>query len=132
MEKRQPISMGRTPKNPEFHYWTEVTKKGFSGKPVTDRYEYEIRTKPDGQQYNYRIVTTLRGLRTETIYSECCGQPLKIIKGKKVTTFEYNKDGLLTKRTLPDGKRVSLDYNKKCKKVSKVVDGKSWTKFSYG
>ena len=123
--------MIQTPKTPEFHYWSEVTKEGIGGKPVTNRYEYEIRVKPDGQQYNYRIITVINGLRTETIYSECCGQPLKIARGKRVTSFEYNKDGLLTKKTFPSGKQISLEYYKPCQKVSKVIDGKTWTTFKY-
>ena len=122
---------GFNPKNPDLHYWTEVTKSGIRNKPVTNRYEYEIRIKPDGQQYTYRILTKVNGLETETIYSECCGLPTKIISDKKVTSFEYNKGGLLTKKTLSNGKQISLSYNQVCKKVSKVVNHKGWTKFNY-
>ena len=125
---------GSNPKNPDLHYWTEVTKTrpGQKSKPVTNRYEYEIRIKPDGQQYNHRIVTVVNGQRTETVYSPNGGQPLKIVKGKRVTSFEYDKDGLLTKKTLPNGKTTALEYHKRCKKVSKVVEGTNWTKFDYG
>ena len=122
---------GSNPKNPELHYWTEVKKAGPNGKPVTNRYEYEIRIKPDGQQYTYRIATKVNGLQTETIYSECCGLPIKISRGNKVTNFKYNENGLLMKKTLPGGKQISLDYNSACKKVSKVVNNKGWTKFDY-
>ena len=120
---------GANPKNPELHYWTEVTKPGFGGKPITNRYEYEIRIKPDGQQYTYKTITVINGLRTETIFSECCGQPLKIAKGKRVTSFEYD-DGLLKKKTLPDGKTIALEYDKGCRKVSKVVDSKAGPSFA--
>lgn len=87
------------PKNPDFHYWTTVTKKSIEGTESASRYEYEIKTKPDGQQYTYRIATDVEGIKTETIYSECCSLPLKITRGKDVTTFEYNAKGLLTKKT---------------------------------
>ncbi len=122
---------GSDPKNPDLHYWTEVTKKGLSGSPVTNYYEYEIKTKPDGQQYTYRIVTKVNGVKTETIYSECCSLPIKIARGNKVTNFEYNSDGLLTKKTSSTGDNIVLDYDKKCKKISKVFKNKKWTKFSY-
>ena len=129
---------GADPKNPESHYWTEVTKTVASKKGTpkdkgkTNRYEYEIRAKSDGQQYTYRVVTTINGFKTETIYSKHGGKPLKIVQGKSVTSFEYDSDGLLTKKTLPNGKHIALKYHKKCKKISRVTDGKMWTKFKYG
>ena len=119
------------PKNPDFHYWTEVTKLGLGGKQVSNRYEYEIRVKPDGQRYTYRIMTRVNGLETETTYSQSFGLPTKIVRGKEVTSFEYNKDGLLTKKRYASGEKISLAYNKTCGKVSEVVDKKGWTKFNY-
>lgn len=122
---------GSNPKNPDDHYWTLVTKKGFDNKAVTNRYEYEIKTKPDGSRYTYRILTKINGIKTETIYSECCGLPLKIARGKHVTNFEYNAKGLLTKKSSTKGDFVKIDYDKKLNKISKVQNNKGWTKFSY-
>ncbi|MBC77437.1 MAG: hypothetical protein CME64_15645 [Halobacteriovoraceae bacterium] len=122
---------GSNPKKPNDHYWTEVTKTGFNGKPVTNKYEYEIKTKPDGARYTYRIATKINGIKTETIYSECCGLPLKIARGKHVTNFEYNDDGLLTKKTSTKGDFVQIEYDKKHKKIKKVTNAKGWTKFAY-
>lgn len=122
---------GSNPKKPNDHYWTEVTKTGFNGKPVTNKYEYEIKTKPDGARYTYRIETNINGINTETIYSECCGLPLKIARGKHVTNFEYNDDGLLTKKTSTKGEFVKIDYDKKLKKISKVTNASGWTQFDY-
>lgn len=122
---------GSDEKNPDMHYWTTVTKKGLNGKPVSNYYEYEIRVKPDGEQYTYRIVTKINGLKTETIYSECCGLPLKIARGDKVTNFEYNEDGLLTKKTSSTGENIELAYNSRCKKIAKVLKSKKWTNFDY-
>jgi YD repeat-containing protein len=34
------------PKNPDFHYWTTVSKKPLDGAETSSRYEYEIKTKP--------------------------------------------------------------------------------------
>lgn len=119
------------PKNPDFHYWTSVTKKGYDGKPVTNKYEYEIKTRPDGSHYTYRIYTDINNIKTETIYSECCSLPLKIARGKHVTTFEYNEDGLLTKKSSTKGDFVNIEYNKQLKKIEKVVNNSGWTNFSY-
>ncbi|MFA6237397.1 MAG: DUF6531 domain-containing protein [Bacteriovorax sp.] len=119
------------PKNPDFHYWTTVTKKPSDGPETVSRYEYEIKSKPDGQQYTYRIATEMDGIKTETIYSECCSLPLKITRGKDVTTFEYNAKGLLTKKTSTKGEFVQLDYDDKINKITKVVNNEGWTTFQY-
>lgn len=122
---------GANSKNPDDHYWTEVTKVGFNGKPVTNKYEYEIKTKPDGAKYTYRILTNISGIKTETIYSECCGLPLKIARGKHVTNFEYNEDGLLTKKASTKGDFVKIEYKKDINKIAKVTNSDGWTSFDY-
>lgn len=122
---------GANPKNADNHYWTEVTKKGFSGKLVTNKYEYEIKKRPDGSSYTYRIYTKINNIKTETIYSECCGLPLKIARGKHVTNFEYNGKGLLTSKTSTKGDFVKITYDKKLNKISEVKNQSGWTKFKY-
>lgn len=119
------------PKNPDMHYWTTVSKKPAEGPETSSRYEYEIKSKPDGQQYTYRIATDVDGIKTETIYSECCSLPLKITRGKDVTTFEYNAKGLLTKKTSTRGEYVELAYDDKINKITKVVNNEGWTTFQY-
>lgn len=122
---------GANPKNPKDHYWTKVTKPGFDNKPVTNHYEYEIKTKKDGSRYTYRIMTAINGIETETIYSECCSLPLKIKRGNHVTNFEYNEDGLLTKKTSTKGDNIAISYDDKLKKITKVVNNGDWTTFQY-
>lgn len=119
------------PKNPDYHYWTIVTKRSPTGKEVSNRYEYEVKARPDGSQYTYRILTKINGLKTETIYSECCSLPLKITRGNHVTSFEYNKKGLLTKKTSTKGDYIELKYHKKFNKITRVVNKKGWTNFKY-
>lgn len=122
---------GSDPKNADLHYWTTVSKKNLLGKMTKSRYEYEIRTRADGSQYTYKILTDLNGDKTETVYSECCGLPLKIARGKQVTNFEYNDKGLLVKKNSTEGENVALEYNDKYNKISKVVDRAGWTSFKY-
>lgn len=122
---------GSDVKNPDLHYWTSVTKEDFTGKPVTNRYEYEIRVRPDGSQYTYRIYTVINDVKTETIYNECCSLPLKIARGNQVTTFEYNDKGLLTKKSSTKGEFVNLEYHQDFNKITRVVNNEGWTKFEY-
>jgi YD repeat-containing protein len=119
------------PNNKDNHYWTTVSKKGFDGKMVNNRYEYEIKKRPDGSSYTYRILTNVNGLETETVYSECCSLPLKIKRGKQVTTFDYNDKGLLVKKASTRGDYVELKYHKKHNKITRVVNNKGWTNFEY-
>lgn len=120
----------RNPSNKN-HFWTLVTKEGISGKPMTNRYEYELKQKPDGSLYTHRILTDIAGLKTETTYSVCCGLPLKIARGAKVTNFEYNDLGHLVKKSSSSGQFVNIDYDKTLNKISKVTNNKGWTKFGY-
>ena len=121
---------GSDKNNPDMHYWTTVSKKGFDGKWRDNKYEYEIRRKKDGSTYTYRIFTSVNGRDTETVYSECCGLPLKITQGKDVTTFTYD-DGLLTSKVSTRGEMVKLKYNKKLKKISWVKNNEGETFFDY-
>jgi len=119
------------PKNPDHHYWTIVGKKSPSGKLVSNRYEYETKVRPDGSHYTYRILTKINGVRTETVYSECCGLPLKISRGDHTTQFDYNKKGLLVKKTSTKGEYIELDYHKTFNKISKVQTNSGSTNYDY-
>lgn len=122
---------GADSKSPDYHYWTEVTKKNLLGKTVTNKYEYWIKTRGDGSNYTQRILTSINGVSTDTVYNECCGLPVKIARGKHVTNFEYNDKGLLLKKTSTKGDNVALEYDKKFNKISKVTNSDGWTNFSY-
>lgn len=121
---------GANPKNPEDHYWTIVTKPGFDGKPVANRYEYEIKTKPDGAQYTYRILTEINGIKTDTIYNDN-SLPVKIARGNHVTNFEYNQNGLLSKKNSTKGDFVNIEYDDVLNKIKKVVNNEGTTQFEY-
>jgi YD repeat-containing protein len=121
---------GADSRKPDDHYWTIVTKPGFNGEPVSNRYEYEIKTKPDGARYTYRILTEISGIKTETIYGEN-SLPLKIARGSQVTNFEYNNQGLLVKKTSSKGEFVNIEYDSATNKISKVVNNDGTTNFEY-
>lgn len=121
---------GADPKKVDDHYWTVVTKPGFDGKPVANRYEYEIKTTADGSRYTYRILTEINGIKTDTIFAEN-SLPVKIARGTHVTNFEYNSNGLLTKKSSTKGDFVNIDYDDKVNKIKKVVNNEGTTEFEY-
>jgi YD repeat-containing protein len=121
---------GADPKRSDDHYWTIVTKPGFDGKPVSNRYEYEIKARQDGARYTYRILTEINGIKTETIYSEN-SLPVKIARGNHVTNFEYNANGLLVKKSSTKGDFVNIEYDEAINKIKKVVNNEGSTQFEY-
>ncbi len=121
---------GSNPKDPENHYWTTVTKPGFDGKMVSNRYEYEVKTKPDGAQFTYRTVMEVNGIKTETFYNDN-SLPVKIARGSHVTNFEYNPAGLLTKKSSSKGDFVNIEYDSAINKITKVVNNEGTTQFDY-
>lgn len=119
------------PENPDMHYWTNVTKVVPGGQPITNKYEYEMRRRPDGSEYTYRIATEINGVKTETTYSECCSLPLRIVRGSEITTFEYNDKGLLTKKASNRGELVELKYHPEFNKIVQVKNNQGTTDFEY-
>ncbi len=118
------------PKNPDDHYWTIVTKPGFDGKPISNRYEYEIKVNDDGSRYTYRIMTEINGIKTENFYGSN-SLPIKIARGNHVTNFEYNAQGLLVKKTSTKGDFVNIEYEEKINKIKKVTNNEGTTNFEY-
>ena len=119
------------PKNPDLHYWTLVTRVSSKGKKLTDRYEYEIRKKEDGENYTYKTLSIVNKIETSTTYTECCGLPKQIVKGKLITNFDYNKTGQLVSKKSSNGDFVNIGYYKKFDKIKKIEDHNGWTKFAY-
>ena len=108
-----------------FKYFNVIVTKERGKKPnqsvTVDKYEYEFGRRDNGSRYAYKLATVLDGIRTETLYTPCCGKPISINRQGKITRFEYAADGSLTKKIFPDGQRVELSYDKNFKKVSQVV-----------
>jgi len=110
--------------NPEKYFFVTVTKdigKGKSKVVTVDKYEYEFGRRNNGTKFTYKLTEVLDGVRTETVYTPCCGKPISINRDGRITRFEYNDAGALTKKVFPTGRMVSLQYDKKVGKVSKVI-----------
>jgi YD repeat-containing protein len=117
---------------------TSIVTKGPDGKEVSkSAYGYYEKVKLDGERYTYKLTSDLDGDRTETIYNECCGLPLEIVRNGEKTAFEYDTKGHVTKKTTPS-LVTELSYDAKTNKVAKVVkypkDDKSkvtWAQYQY-
>ena len=106
----------------------------------SSRFWYEFRKRKDGSRYNYKSVTWIRGVVTETILTECCGTPQAISQwkvdevpssdssqkwtiggaDKKTTFFDYFPDGMLKKKVGSDGIVTALTYDPAIGKVASV------------
>ncbi|HBQ21741.1 MAG TPA: hypothetical protein DD708_07390 [Deltaproteobacteria bacterium] len=110
--------------NPDKFFNVIVTKE-IGKKPnqatTVDKYDYEFGQRENGTRYTYKLATVLDGVKTETVYTPCCGKPVSINRDGKMTRFEYLPNGLLKNKTSPDGEMVTLFYDNSFNKVSKVV-----------
>lgn len=98
-----------------------VNIKSSEGRSVSNSvYEYVFRNKPNGEEWTYKMMSALDGLRTETVYNECCGLPIFIRRGKEETTFAYDTKGRVTKKTTPN-EVTELSYDARVGKVNRVV-----------
>ncbi|MCO5143544.1 MAG: RHS repeat protein [Oligoflexia bacterium] len=109
-------------KDKDGHYKTTVTNTYSSGKKSETSYEYFEKRRADGSKYRYKLISVVDGEKTETIYNECCGQPLSIVTGGATTRFEYYAgSGLPWKKDSPE-EHIEWQYHTKFKgKITKVV-----------
>ncbi|SNR63037.1 YD repeat-containing protein [Lutibacter agarilyticus] len=80
------------------HYSTKVTRIDEYGDKNTNSYEYFIGIKENSERYTKKIITTIRGIVTETTYDELCSSPIEIIRSNRKTTFKYNNRCLLIEK----------------------------------
>jgi YD repeat-containing protein len=118
------------PQNSKYHYWTNVLKGNNKELPIL-RHEYEIKLSKDGRPYTYRQAITINGSTTDTVFSECCGLPVKITKGSDVVTLDYNSKNQLITKKFSNGTFINLEYDEKTNKIIKATGPDGWTKFSY-
>jgi len=120
------------------HSSVTVKMKDSDGKSLsTSKYEYFMKRKADGEEWQYKTINVLDGDRTETVYNECCGLPLLIKHGNEETSFEYDTKGHVTRKITPT-EVTELSYDSVSGKVTKVLryskfDKKqsSWSQFKY-
>jgi|GEM_PF-5138396 len=109
-------------KDKDSHYKTEVNTTYTSGKKSNTSYEYFEKKRADGSSYRYKLISLVDDEKTETIYNECCGQPVQITSGSNVTKFEYYPGNGLPKEKDSPTENVQWQYHQKFHgKITKVV-----------
>jgi YD repeat-containing protein len=110
------------PKDKEGHYKTTVKTTYGSGKTSETSYEYEEKRRADGSRYRYKLISVVDDEKTETIYNECCGQPLQIVDSSGTTKFEYYGSSGLPKEKDSPLENVQWVYHPKFHgKITKVT-----------
>ena len=99
--------------NPRLHFRRTIKTVRKSRPPSISSYEYWNKKRADGSLYKHQTETIISGLKTKTLYNECCGQPLRIEKGKNVTTFSYYPDSNLLKEKSDPREIRRWQYNRK-------------------
>lgn len=125
----------RDPKNANY-YGVRVLLKEASGARISDsKYEYFSKSRASGEEYTGRMISTIDGDKTDTIYDEKLGFPVKIINNNRTTTMAYDAKGRMVKKTTPL-ETTDLTYDPTVGKVSrvqrKIKSGTViWSEFQY-
>ena len=106
---------------PHTRRYTSHLEKKCKGQ-VTDvsSYEFIHKEKKDGSRYLASIRSDENSDVTKTHYHQTFGKPTSIFKNGVKTVFQYNKSGLIRKRSTPLT-TSTFQYKNSCQKVSKVV-----------
>lgn len=111
----------QNPKDKEGNYKVELKTTEADGKKSETNYEYFEKKRADGSNYRYKLITVLDGEKTETIYNECCGQPLQITSSEGITKFEYYPGTGLPKEKNTSTEIVQWEYHPKLLgKITKI------------
>jgi len=103
------------------YYAVRVVSKDSGGAKISDsKYEYYTKVKAGGGDVTTKMVNTVDGEVTETLYDEKLGFPVKITSNGRVTTMEYDAKGRMVKKVTPF-ETTELTYDSKVGKASKVV-----------
>lgn len=109
------------PANKDEHYKTELKTTYTDARVSTASYEYWEKRRADGARYRYKLLSVVDDEKTETIYNECCGQPLQITASNGVTKFEYYAGAGLVKEKNSPTEVVQWEYHSKFHgKITKV------------
>jgi YD repeat-containing protein len=125
----------KDPKNPDY-YGVRVLLKESNGARISDsKYEYFSKTRVGGEDFTQKMISTIDGDKTETVYDEKLGYPIKIVNNGRTTTMEYDTKGRMTKKVTPL-ETTDLAYDQAVGKVSKVVrkirsGTVLWSEFQY-
>ncbi len=115
-------SYWQNPKDKEGQYKTTVKTTYQSGKTSESSYEYQEKRRADGSRYRYKMISITDGDKVETIYNECCGQPLQIVNSSGTTKFEYFAGSGLPKEKDGPSENVRWEYHPKFHgKITKVT-----------
>lgn len=112
----------RDPHDKDSHYKAEIKTTYSSGKTSDTSYEFYEKARADGSRYRYKLVSNVDDEKTETIYNECCGQPLQVTTASGTTKYEYFPGTGLPKERDSPSENVQWQYSPKFHgKITKVV-----------
>ncbi len=108
-----------SPTDPEFHYWSSVTKTCGKEVVANNRYEFWHKKIDSGQVVLSRVLTNVSGSTTDITYHDIFGKPVVIKKNNDRMNFEYFSDGLVKSKQAGNAK-LEFSHDPQTKKVSAV------------
>ena len=120
---------GKGKADPENNFWTKTKTKSAKGSSeIFD--EFFIKARPDGSKYLHKQLSQDTTGTSTTIFTQCCGKPQQIIKDNVITAFKYYDNGLLKEKISPS-ESVSIEYDPRWKKVSRLIENGTPSSFEY-
>ena len=118
------------------HYTVKVVTKDSGGAKLSEsKYEYFFKPRKDGEEFTWKMISSVDGDVTETVYDDRLGFPAKVTSNGRTTSMEYDLKGRMVKKVTPF-ETTELTYDQKAGKVSKVVKKLRsgtvrWSEFQY-
>jgi len=105
------------------HYWTDVRKTCNGRVTNISRYEFWNQQKKGGGKYLYRARRRINGrITADVIFDEKSGAPLSVTRNGVTVRYSYDPiTGFLLSRTEPRRTILFSNYDKTCKKPTRVV-----------
>jgi YD repeat-containing protein len=125
----------KDPKNADY-FGVHVLLKEANGTRISDaKYEYFSKTRPGGEAYTSKMISTIDGDKTETVYDDKLGFPTTITNNGRTTKMEYDQKGRMTKKVTAI-ETTELTYDQTVGKVNKVTRKMKsgtllWSTFAY-
>ncbi|MDX9732345.1 MAG: DUF6531 domain-containing protein [Bdellovibrionales bacterium] len=106
--------------NPKDHFWSTAVKKCGNEIKNEARFEFWLKSRPDGQKYLSRVLNRSMTETLDVTYHPELGRPTSIKRNSVTTAFDYYKNGLVREKSTATT-RMTYEYKNTFNKVSKVV-----------
>ncbi len=116
---KESYDYGSDKTNPKDHFWSTAVKKCGNEIKNEARFEFWLKTRPDGKKVLARVLNRSLSDTLDITYHPEFGRPTQIKKDSMTTSFDYFPSGLVREKSTATT-RLVYEYKNTFNKVSKV------------